>query len=695
MNIFLHPNKKLYFTVANILTFITLPFFVLALEKTKTIKGEIDLIHFDIEKKPIELKGEWEFYWKNDTVKNYWDIEKPWNTHRINGKEVGSFGYATFVLKIKNIPNKNIDILVKNLLSACRVFINDSLVVEIGKFGKSKDEYRPRWEDRIITVPSSLKDITLVVQIANFHHRKGGFEKPFIIGNKEHIYAIKNKSLIVNSLIMSSFLFSGLFFLTIYLFRKKDLSILYFSVFCLISSPRSFFSGEYIVTSILPNIKWNLVVNIEYFTLIVPVIFILLFISEKFKKYSLKKVIRLLILFIVIEVIVLFFTPASIFTWLVIPHEIITIISIVVISVITTKALIYRENGAVFAFIAIVCLIASAVLTIVDYVGIANSSLVLHFLFQISFILMMSLILGSNFSSQFSRVEYLQKITEHQKNQLEEKNHEILDSITYAKRIQNAILPPPRIVEEYLQQSFILYNPKDIVAGDFYWMEQKDGNVLFAAADCTGHGVPGAMVSVICVNGLNRSVREHGLTAPGKILDKTREIVVQEFEKSDEEVKDGMDISLAALAHKAESENGERRALLQWSGANNPLWIIANENRTALSGFKNLTGLGGRALFETKPNKQPIGKVDNPQPFTTYTIELQQGDTIYLFTDGYQDQFGGEKGKKFKASQLKELLLSIQDKTMDEQKEFLDQAFEKWRGNLEQVDDVCIIGVRV
>lgn len=259
-----------------------------------------------------------------------------------------------------------------------------------------------------------------------------------------------------------------------------------------------------------------------------------------------------------------------------------------------------------------------------------------------------------------------------QKNHLlEEQKKEIVDSITYAKRIQSAILAPQRIVKQYLPNSFILYKPKDIVAGDFYWLENIGDTVLFAAADCTGHGVPGAMVSVVCNNGLNRSVREYGLTDPGKILDKTRDIIIQEFEKSDEEVKDGMDISLCALNTKTKT--------IKWAGANNPIWIIRKNGD----------------LEEIKANKQPIGKYAESQPFTTHTINLQEGDTIYVFTDGYQDQFGGEKGKKYKASRLKELLLSLQSNEMGQQYLHINQSFEEWKGNLEQVDDVCIIGVRV
>ena len=269
---------------------------------------------------------------------------------------------------------------------------------------------------------------------------------------------------------------------------------------------------------------------------------------------------------------------------------------------------------------------------------------------------------------QKEEVEQQKEVVELAHDELEEKNQEIMDSIAYAKRIQSAILPPAKLVKEYLQESFILYKPKDIVAGDFYWMQQQDGKVLFAAADCTGHGVPGAMVSVVCNNGLNRSVREHGLTIPGEILDKTREIVVNEFEKSEEDVKDGMDIALCSI----------KGMKLQYTGAYNPLWIIRNGE-----------------VLETKANKQPIGQFEKPEPYTTHSFDLEKGDAIYIFSDGYIDQFGGEKEKKFKAKAFRELLLSIQDKAMEEQRKSIDEVFETWKGDLEQIDDVCVIGVRV
>lgn len=275
---------------------------------------------------------------------------------------------------------------------------------------------------------------------------------------------------------------------------------------------------------------------------------------------------------------------------------------------------------------------------------------------------------NAELAAQRDEIEQQKEVVEKANQLLGEKNREIMDSITYAKRIQSAILPSAKRVSEHLNEHFILYKPKDVVAGDFYWLEETHNTVLFAAADCTGHGVPGAMVSVVCHNALNRSVREHGLTDPGEILTKTREIVIQEFAKSEEDVKDGMDIALCAL-------QGNK---LHYAGANNPLWIIRKGE-----------------IIETKANKQPIGQFDNPVPYTTHSFELEKGDTIYIFSDGYMDQFGGEKGKKFTIKAFRELILSIQDTSMDAQKRIIDEAFETWKGALEQVDDVCVLGVRV
>lgn len=276
---------------------------------------------------------------------------------------------------------------------------------------------------------------------------------------------------------------------------------------------------------------------------------------------------------------------------------------------------------------------------------------------------------------------------ETQKEVIEETHKEITDSINYAKRLQDAILPSFEEVNNHIANNFILFKPKDVVSGDFYWFEHIGDTSYLASADCTGHGVPGAMVSVVCSNALNRSVKEFDIKEPSKILGKTRELVIETFAKSGEGVKDGMDIALCAFK--------DRKVI--FSGANNPLWIVREvELLTELQKeAKNTMIIEGLALIEFKANRQPVGLYEGMKDFTQQEIELFKGDNLYFFTDGFADQFGGEKGKKFKYKPFKKLLIELHSKSMDEQKEQISELFENWRGDLEQIDDVCVVGVGV
>jgi serine phosphatase RsbU (regulator of sigma subunit)/lipopolysaccharide biosynthesis regulator YciM len=270
----------------------------------------------------------------------------------------------------------------------------------------------------------------------------------------------------------------------------------------------------------------------------------------------------------------------------------------------------------------------------------------------------------------------LNEIINQQKSNVEEKNREITDSINYARRIQEAILPPQKLIANYFPESFVFYRPKDIVAGDFYWLEERNGWYILAAADCTGHGVPGAMVSVVCANALNRAVKEFNLIDPGLILNKVRELVIETFEKSDQDVKDGMDISLCAVNMKSSE--------LMWAGANNPLWVFRIGNDDTEPG-----------IIDLLPDRQPVGKFEKQVPFTTHHMPLMKNDRLYLFTDGLADQFGGPEGKKFKAKRLKALLSQSHSIELIKQLPILAAAFDQWKGECEQIDDVCLIGLKV
>jgi len=268
---------------------------------------------------------------------------------------------------------------------------------------------------------------------------------------------------------------------------------------------------------------------------------------------------------------------------------------------------------------------------------------------------------------------------------------EITDSIFYARRIQTAILPPGDYIDKILIDRFILFKPRDIVSGDFYWIKKDDKtNIVYAtAADCTGHGVPGAFLSMLGVSFLNEIINRHDITHTGEVLDALRESVIKSLHQTgrEGEAKDGMDISFIAY--------DVTNLRLEFSGANNPLYIIREKDKPALEADKTISN-HTHTLYEIKSDKMPIGIYGaNVKDFRTVDINLEKGDAIYLFSDGYADQFGGPKGKKFKYKPYKQLLLDITSKPMEEQREILETEHNNWKGDHEQVDDIIVIGIRV
>lgn len=282
----------------------------------------------------------------------------------------------------------------------------------------------------------------------------------------------------------------------------------------------------------------------------------------------------------------------------------------------------------------------------------------------------------------YSLIQTQKKEVELQKEIIEIKNKDVMDSIHYAKYIQGSMLPSTKAMNSLFTESFVLYKPKDVVAGDFYWTETISNNPVLAVCDCTGHGVPGAMVSIVACNALNRAINEFKLSSPSLIFDKVNELMQETFSKSDYEVNDGMDGVLCVF----DFDNMK----LHLAAANNPIWVVSPPS------IKTELWKEPWQLSQITPDKQPIGKYkEEITPFTLKTVSIEKGEMIYLFSDGYADQFGGPKGKKFKYKQFQELLISIAGLPLDEQKHALDTSIESWRGGLDQVDDILVIGIRV
>ncbi len=263
-------------------------------------------------------------------------------------------------------------------------------------------------------------------------------------------------------------------------------------------------------------------------------------------------------------------------------------------------------------------------------------------------------------------------ITEQRDIALKQKQ-EITDSIHYAQRIQEAVLPNRKMFVDYIADYFIFFKPKDIVSGDFYWMTRIEDKLIVTAADCTGHGVPGAFMSMLGLTFLNEIVNKDRVLVPSKILDRLREKIISSLHQEEGETKDGMDMSIAVI--------DTTKKEIQFAGAYNPMYMIKN---------------GSEEIIKVKADRMPIGihlKMDND--FTNHVINYDSGDVVYLFSDGYVDQFGGERGRKLKSVKFQELLLNIKSKPMKEQKEILGKFLNKWRGELEQLDDIIVIGLKL
>lgn len=266
----------------------------------------------------------------------------------------------------------------------------------------------------------------------------------------------------------------------------------------------------------------------------------------------------------------------------------------------------------------------------------------------------------------YTQLHALQK----EQHKFEEQITEFKQSVTSAERIQRAVLPAKSTLDRFLEEYFIFYQPKDIVSGDFYWFEYYKCKLYIAVADCTGHGVPGAMMSLICNNALLKALYDDESETTGELLNNTRTHVIENLSKGNFDIREGMDISLCCIDFLEYS--------IEWSGANNPLWIIRTGD-----------------FIELKPNKTSIGKDINHESFETHSIQLSEEDLIYMFSDGYKDQFGGKNNKKFMSKRFKTMILEISKQPLGKQYELIRKNLDSWMGNSPQVDDICVMGIKL
>jgi hypothetical protein len=419
------------------------------------------------EKNIIPLDQEWEFYqnklltpadFKNDNPSPD-ALVKPlaWNDLKINGQPQKGKGFATYRLLLSGLPQADLMLDIYSVQTSCRIFVNDSLMLEIGKPGSTKESTVPMNRDAMFLLPRNAKEIQLTVQIANFHHRKGGFVLPFEIGLAPAVTSHHMRYYFLDVIESSVLLILGMFLFALYIFRRKDLSILYFSLFCITLSPRPVIAVNYFLSTVFPGMNWNILLKMEYCGVLFPCLFMVLFIKKLFPEQLSSFFVKLFTVIFILMLAITLFCPPSVFSWLIPPLLFIIPFGVLVLAITILKAVKAKVEGANYAGLGLIVLLCSLVLKVLVYASVIPLIHVLITAVDIAFIFMMSLILGARFSLQFAKVERLQHKAELQRREIElkkeaieEQNKSITASINYAKRIQMSLLPTEKYIEKTL-----------------------------------------------------------------------------------------------------------------------------------------------------------------------------------------------------------------------------------------------------
>lgn len=416
----------------------------------------------------VLLDGEWELYagklltpsdFKRNSTLIPDTLVKPgsWNDLKTMNSLRSGKGCATYRLLLTGVPRGDLMLDAYSVQTSCRVFVNDSLVLEVGKPGTTKETTEPMNRDVQVHLPPNVNEIQLTVQIANFHHRKGGFVHPFEVGQSNAILRHHTLFYLLDVTESSVLLILGFFLFALYIFRRKDLSILYFALFCISLSFRPVIAVNYFLATAFPGFNWNILLKLEYFGVLFPCLFMVLFIKKLFPKQLPDIFVTLFscIFFVMIAITLIF--PPSVFSWLIPPLLFIIPFGVLVLAITIIRAVRAKVEGANYAGLGIIVLLGSLILKVMVYASILPVIYVLITALDIAFIFMMSLILGARFSLQFTKVEQLQHKTElqrreieHKKDAIEEQNKHITDSINYAKRIQTSMLPTEKYIEKKL-----------------------------------------------------------------------------------------------------------------------------------------------------------------------------------------------------------------------------------------------------
>lgn len=687
-------------------------------------EGFVDLTHYNFKNEGIlELNGDWEFYWEelhtpsffhNQTPEYiaYYPVPSIWNNQKYKGEEIGSDGYATFRLRLK-LPSKKMKLAFKinTLGTAYQLYIDGELLTK-GKsqVGTSKDESYPSYYPLIVDFQNKSQNVELVLQVSNFHHRKGGFWEAIQLGLEEDVRQEQIQHQLISFLLLGAILIMGVYHLGLFSIRKKTITALYFSLLCLVTTIRILITDGYPINLLL-DVNWFTIIHLEYFSTNLGPLSLIWFLSVLFPEDidpKIPKISSIVFGSIVFSIAIL---PPQYFTYTVPISQFLILLTGFYVFFILIKAVINKRDGAILFLIGFLILFLVVVNDILFANNILNTGnqFALGFL---SFIISQSIALSYRYAKAFrhseilfEKLEFINKNLERiigertkevqesneklnimigeldaayqillkQKKQSDKKNQDFTDSTRYASNIQKALLPTAEYIQENIPKHFVLYKPKDLVSGDFYWFHKfSNGKIVIAAVDCTGHGVPGAMMSILGIESLNKIVIQGNMQEADIILSQLDDYIRTTLRQQFNNIRDGMDLALCII------DSDKKK--VEFSGAHNPMLIIQQEQAKVIKG-----------------SPKSIGGIMTKKPFESHQIDIDQETYIYLFSDGYQDQFGGKEGRKFMKSRLKKLILEHHQKPMENQKDILDDTIKNWMidGKEAQLDDILIIGFKL
>ena len=692
-------------------------------KKPEIEKGFLDLSSWNFEKDGLaDLNGQWEFYWEkllgpSDFKSNvslraeYIDVPRGWA--RQEGKSYPELGYATYRLKIK-VPDKDTDynFIFMSIFASAKLWVNGTLCFERGKVASTKENSTPEFITEFYTpikYDYNRDTLDIIIQVADFDFGgpAAGIRRKVTFGPVAQINAEGIKMSSIKSSLLGILLLIILYHIFLFAYRRNEPSYLIFALLSIVAAFWTIYSSGMFSESF--SYRGYYLIG-ETGPALFPALLVLFYYS--IYKDEVHKIVVQAFMIIGIIFMIIFLMSSTVTM-----SKILTIFSMNMLIPPTyllgyslLKAMLRRRQGSVLSYLGVLIMFASvmhdAFLTNGIITGFGNYVSTQGFMVLI---IIQSLVLAQLFSQTYRKninlnlnlekiVEERTRTIDEQRTVLEEqnlglleqkekiqaqnemlkqRNEEITDSLHYAMRIQSAMLPPESYISELLIDNFILYKPKDIVSGDFYWIKHVNQYVIVVAADCTGHGIPGAFMSILGMSYLNEIVQRREVTQANMILNELRKqikISLRQHGERDESL-DGIDMSLSSFDLK--------ELKMQYAGANNSLFLIR--------------GVGTEAkLMEYKADLMPIGYYHgNEKSFTNHEIKLIPGDTIYMFSDGFCDQKGGGNNKKFMSSQFKKLLLGIQGESMHNQKLILENMFIDWMGNNPQVDDVLVIGMRI